>query len=70
MLMASVPRLDKKWEEVDVELKAKQIENTTGCVYYDRCHIPNKDAGCARGKPPLVEVDHDHFVACSYYIKR
>jgi peptide/nickel transport system ATP-binding protein len=65
MLMASVPRLDKKWEEVEVELKAKQMETTFGCVYYERCRVPNKDAGCARNKPPLVEVERDHFVACS-----
>jgi peptide/nickel transport system ATP-binding protein len=39
MLMASVPRLDQKWEEVDVDLKAKQSELTGGCVYYDRCPV-------------------------------
>jgi peptide/nickel transport system ATP-binding protein len=66
MLMASVPRLDKKWEEVKVELKARQIENTIGCVYYERCCIPKKDACCARNKPQLIEVEHDHFVACSH----
>ncbi len=70
MLMASVPRLDKKWEEVDMELKAKQIENTIGCVYYDRCRVPDKDTSCERSKPPLIEVDHDHFVACSYCIEK
>jgi len=66
MLMASVPRLDKKWEDVEVELKAKQIENTIGCVYYDRCRVPNKDTGCASSKPPLIEVEHNHFVACKH----
>ena len=65
MLMASVPRLDKKWEEVEMELKARQIETTIGCVYYERCCVPNKDIGCARNKPQLIEVEHDHFVACS-----
>ncbi len=67
MLMASVPRLDKKWEEaeVEVELKAKQAEFTGGCVYYARCPLPAKDESCARDKPPLVEVVPDHFVACS-----
>lgn len=66
MLMTSVPRMDTKWEEVDVELKAKQIENTIGCVYYDRCRVSDKNTGCARNKPQLIEVEHDHFVACSH----
>jgi peptide/nickel transport system ATP-binding protein len=64
MLMASVPRLDQKWEEVEVELKAQEAELTTGCVYYDRCTAPEKDGDCARERPPLVEIDSDHFVAC------
>src|SRR5512145_1364026 len=34
MLMASVPRLDKKWDAVDVDLKANLSAVTTGCVYY------------------------------------
>jgi peptide/nickel transport system ATP-binding protein len=65
MLMASVPRLDKKWEEVEVDLKAKQSELTGGCVYYERCSVAAKDEGCARDRPTLIEVDRDHFVACS-----
>jgi peptide/nickel transport system ATP-binding protein len=66
MLMASVPRLDQKWEEVDVDLKAKQSELTGGCVYYDRCPVARKDAGCAAERPTLIKVARDHFVACSH----
>jgi len=65
MLMASVPRLDKKWEEAEVDLKAKQSQLTGGCVYYERCPVAGKDAGCARDRPALIEVEPDHFVACS-----
>ncbi|MGD9098831.1 MAG: ABC transporter ATP-binding protein [Anaerolineae bacterium] len=65
MLMASVPRLDKKWEEVLVDLKAKRSELTGGCVYYERCAVPGKDEGCARDRPTLVEVEPGHLVACS-----
>jgi len=65
MLMASVPRMDKKWEEVEMELKARQIETTVGCVYYERCCAANKDKECARNRPQLIEVERDHFVACS-----
>jgi peptide/nickel transport system ATP-binding protein len=62
MLMASVPRLDKKWETGAVELKAHRPELNGGCVYYERC--PVADKGCAKDGPALVEVERDHFVAC------
>lgn len=65
MLMASIPRLDKKWEEVKVELKAEHFELVKGCLYYDRCPIANKDGDCDRIRPLLIEVEPDHFVACS-----
>jgi peptide/nickel transport system ATP-binding protein len=65
MLMASVPRLDKKWDEVEVELNAKQSELTGGCVYYARCPLRAKDESCARDNPPLRELEPEHFVACS-----
>lgn len=65
MLMASIPRLDKKWEEVKVELKAEHFELVKGCLYYDRCPIANNDGDCDRIRPSLIEVEPDHFVACS-----
>jgi peptide/nickel transport system ATP-binding protein len=65
MLMASVPRLDKKWEEVEIELRAKQSEDTGGCVYFERCPVAEPD--CARHRPALTEVESDHFVACIHY---
>jgi peptide/nickel transport system ATP-binding protein len=67
MLMASVPRLDKKWDEEAVELKANQLEFTAGCVYYGRCPVADKALGCDRHRPTLLEVERDHFVACFRY---
>ncbi len=67
MLMASVPRLDKKWEEVEVELRAIQAELSRGCVYYERCPAAYKSEGCERQRPTLVEAESDHFVACGRY---
>lgn len=64
MLMSSVPRLDKKWEEIEVELKAEHSEITGGCVYYERCPIPDKDGCCIGVRPTLIEAEGDHFVAC------
>lgn len=64
MLMGCVPRLDKKWEEVEIDLKDQQLELTSGCVYFDRCPAASTDLGCDRHRPDLLEVDSDHFVAC------
>jgi peptide/nickel transport system ATP-binding protein len=68
MLIASVPRLDKKWEEVEVKLKTKHSELPTGCVYYERCPFPGIGRDCT-GRPTLIEVESDHFVACSHYME-
>ncbi len=64
MLMTSVPRLDKKWEEVNAELKAKQARLTTGCVYYERCPMASKPDACKKERPALHEAEVDHLVAC------
>lgn len=67
MLMASVPRLDRKWDEEPVEevLKADSSDLTIGCVYYHRCPIAAQ--ACTKSSPELVEVESDHFVACFRY---
>ncbi len=65
MLMASVPRLDKKWEDVEIELRAQGEELSTGCVYYDRCPQGVRNSGCKDHRPQLVEVTADHYVACA-----
>jgi peptide/nickel transport system ATP-binding protein len=61
MLMNSVPRMDKKWEDADVDLKAMHSELNSGCMYYARC--PLADKKCLQ-LPPSVEVEEGHFVAC------
>lgn len=64
MLMASVPRLDKKWEEVDAELKGKQADGGSGCVYSTRCPAAYRGLACDREQPALVEAESGHAVAC------
>jgi peptide/nickel transport system ATP-binding protein len=64
MLMASVPRLDKKWEDVEIELRAKQDGLSTGCVYYDRCPESQRRACCKDERPDLIEIEPGHRVAC------
>lgn len=65
MLMASVPRLNKKWEKVEIELREKQAGLADGCVYYQRCPVAHEQ--CAERRPRLVEVEDDHLVACHLY---
>lgn len=64
MLMASVPRLDRKWEDVEIELRAKQEELSTGCVYFERCPKDRRDERCRDQRPQLAEIESRHFVAC------
>ncbi len=64
MLLASVPRLDKKWEKLEAELKTQRSEKTNGCVYYDRCQIPARDEWCTRDRISLREMEPDHWAAC------
>jgi peptide/nickel transport system ATP-binding protein len=65
MLMASVPRLDKKWEVGQVNLKAAQSVTGGGCVFYYRC--PVAETICATYNPPLLETESDHSVACVHF---
>ncbi|MEA4906234.1 MAG: ABC transporter ATP-binding protein [Anaerolineaceae bacterium] len=64
MLMSAVPRLDRKWDKTSVELKSELTGPRTGCVYFDRCPVAEKNEECTNERPVLVEVEPDHFVAC------
>ncbi len=70
MLMACIPRLDKQWEEVDIELRAKQEAYGNRCVYYGRCPMADESLGCATKRPRLTEINGDHAVACFVVEKR
>ena len=63
MLMASVPRLDHKWQSGDDDL-LRRPPDERGCVYYARCPIAHENGDCAKHSPPLVEAENDHLVAC------
>lgn len=64
MLMGCVPRLDRKWAEVEVKLKGQLTEMRAGCVYYDRCPKASKELGCDTQMPKLVSISDEHQVAC------
>lgn len=62
MLMASVPRLDQKWDKrVNVEDKRAPTGHPGGCVYYDRCPLAFEKC---KQRPTPIEIESDHFVAC------
>ncbi len=67
MLMASVPRLDRKWEGIRESFQGKSLKNAGGCVYFERCPLANATWDCAKNQPPLVEAEADHFAACCCY---
>jgi ABC-type dipeptide/oligopeptide/nickel transport system ATPase component len=60
-LMPSVPRLDGKWEEMSVALKARQSQPGGGCAYHERSHVAEKKLGCEVFRPSLIEVDPVRF---------
>lgn len=62
MLMASVPRLDTKWEKGAASPATKHAGQVSGCVYFDRC--PLADTSCAGASPALIQAAPDHAVAC------
>jgi peptide/nickel transport system ATP-binding protein len=59
MLMASVPRLDSKWEDGSAEPSVALAARSDGSLYGEI------DPGVA---PALVEAEHDHFVAYTHPI--
>lgn len=67
MLMAAVPRLDKKWDDDNTPPAngGDRIEALHGCVYYGRC--PVAEAACATIRPSLMEIEPGHAVACIHY---
>jgi oligopeptide/dipeptide ABC transporter ATP-binding protein len=66
MLLASVPRLDRRWESTGLELAAPAVEPETGsgCVYYGRCPLADPALGCNSRTPPPIEIDNGHSVSC------
>ena len=68
MLMASVPRLDKQWENIEggIEWNREPLDANTGCCYYARCPVARKGE-CDWDRPRLIEVEKDHSVACWLY---
>ncbi|MCS7011062.1 MAG: ABC transporter ATP-binding protein [Anaerolineales bacterium] len=68
MLIEAVPRIDKKWTPgLNVEANHIPTQQVTDCPYRLRC--PLADRQCLQ-RPPLVEIEPDHQVACWKVEKR
>ncbi|GAB6089812.1 ABC transporter ATP-binding protein [Spirochaeta dissipatitropha] len=68
MLMESVPRLDKQWDEEETVISSSvRTQNETGCVYHHRCRFADEKLGCMHQQPPLYRVEDEHEVACFLY---
>jgi oligopeptide/dipeptide ABC transporter ATP-binding protein len=67
-LLGSIPKLG---QDTTARLKSipgfvpKLINPPSGCRFYDRC--AQKTSMCKPRKPELIEVEKNHFVACSLY---
>lgn len=66
LLMASVPRLDKKWDEPVSVVDGREAK-LDGCPFYGRCPVADKTLGCHNFQPSLLEVEANHWVACYHY---
>ncbi len=67
-LIQAVPSITKrKRKEKKIQIKGEipnAIDIPSGCRFHPRC--PFADEICRKKEPELVEVSHDHFVACHH----
>lgn len=65
-LIATVPRLTGGGIATGIPGRIPDYRNPpTGCRFHPRC--PHVMDICKREKPPLIEIDQDHSVACFLY---
>lgn len=64
-LISAVPVLDPKIKRKPIILKGETpspINPPSGCKFHTRC--PFAKSICSKERPELVDLGHDHFVAC------
>jgi len=64
-LISAVPVLDPKIKKKPIILKGEipsPINPPSGCKFHTRC--PFVKSICSKERPELVDLGHDHFVAC------
>ncbi len=60
-LVASVPQLHKKWEDIEAELAPV---DTGTCPFHEAYPLAGRSAVPAPDEPTLVKVEDDHYVGC------
>jgi ABC-type dipeptide/oligopeptide/nickel transport system ATPase component len=63
MLIASVPQLHKRWQDLEADLLA-QHGSAGACLYHAMYPREPGEPGAETGSPPLAAVEPDHLVAC------
>jgi len=66
LLMSSVPRVDKKWEE-DIKLSGIEVKEyeSTGCKFALRC--PYAKGICKKSRPKVIKIADGREVMCFKY---
>lgn len=60
------PKIERKRNKIFLSGEIpRDTPSCTGCVFANRC--PASKEICTREKPPLVQVDKDHYVRCHLY---
>lgn len=68
-LMAAVPIPDPTVKRIEVVIKGEvpsAINPPSGCRFHTRCPEVVGDI-CRKKEPPLIDVGHEHYVACHKY---
>lgn len=66
-LLSAIPVPNPKREKRRIELSGEvpsAIDIPAGCRFHPRC--PYRKDKCSKMEPQLIEVEKDHFVACSF----
>jgi peptide/nickel transport system ATP-binding protein len=65
MLMASVPRIDQKWEKVEADMKKQRKKSPLGegLAFYEREYSFERNSDMPVAPHKLLEVEPEHFVA-------
>ncbi|MEW5724812.1 MAG: ABC transporter ATP-binding protein [Thermodesulfobacteriota bacterium] len=65
-LLDSVPKFSMEGTLRSIEGNVPNlVEPPPGCRFHPRC--PERRAACVEKRPPLLEIEPDHFVACYLY---
>jgi len=67
LLLKAVPRIGTRVNDLEIILGVvpNLLYPPSGCRFHPRC--PSVKSICKKQKPPLMEVENNHFVACHLY---